>query len=208
MKFSEGLGETNICSLALGTRRSNIDADAAHLRRIDVNITSFDNVTKFSEGWMSKHPLTSFKAKTKQYWRRCSALAPHRRQYYVVLDMVWGYFHFIHCASLNSYCTTVHGSQWAKAVSEQFTPSKCNADVYAAARATSASKSGQNVSRPVITRGNIDDVAALLRRIDVNITPFDNPMTSGKFFRRLGGANISSLALGTRRSNIDADAAL
>ena len=39
------------------------------------------------------------------------------------------------------------------------------------------SKSGQNASRPVITRGNIDDDAALLRRIDVNITSFDNPMT-------------------------------
>ena len=64
------------------------------------------------------------------------------------------------------------------------------------------------MSRPVITRDNIDDVAALLRRIDVNIPSFDNPMTCGKIFRRLGGVNISSLALGTRRSNIDADAAL
>ena len=44
-----GGGETNFCSLALGTRRSNIDADAVHLRRIDVNITSFDNVTKVFE---------------------------------------------------------------------------------------------------------------------------------------------------------------
>ena len=49
MKSSEGWGETNFCSLALGTRRSNIDADAAYLRRIDVNITSFDNVTKVFE---------------------------------------------------------------------------------------------------------------------------------------------------------------
>ena len=62
--------------------------------------------------------------------------------------------------------------------------------------------------RPVITGSNIDVDTALLRRIDVNITSFDNPMTCGKIFRRLGGANISSLALGTIRSNIDADAAL
>ena len=63
----------------------------------------------------------------------------------------------------------------------QTTPSKWNADVYAAARATSTSKSGQNASRPVITRGNIDDDAALLRRIDVSITSFDNPTTWGIF---------------------------
>ena len=44
--------------------------------------------------------------------------------------------------------------------------------------------------------------AALLRRIDVNITSFDNPMTCGKIFRWLGGANISSLALGTRQSKL------
>ena len=49
--------------------------------------------------------------------------------------------------------------------------------IYAAARATSTSKSGQNASRPVIARGNIDDDAALLRRNDVNITTFDIPMT-------------------------------
>ena len=49
------LGGTNIGSLALGTKRSNIDADAALLRRIDVNIMSFDNVTKVFEGWESKH---------------------------------------------------------------------------------------------------------------------------------------------------------
>ena len=51
MKFSEGWGETNIGSLALGTRRNNIDADTALLRRIDVNIASFDNVTKVFKGW-------------------------------------------------------------------------------------------------------------------------------------------------------------
>ena len=35
-------------------------------------------------------------------------------------------------------------------------------------------ESGQNVNRPVTTRGNIGDAAALLRRIDANITLFDN----------------------------------
>ena len=70
-------------------------------------------------------------------------------------------------------------------------------------------ESGQNVSWPVITRINIGDDAALLRRIDVSITSIDNPMIGGIFFlRRLGEANISSLALVTRRGNIDADAAL
>ena len=69
-------------------------------------------------------------------------------------------------------------------------------------------ESGQNVSWPVITRVNIGDDAALLRRIDVSITSFDNPMICGIFFRRLGEANISSSALVTRRGNIDADAAL
>ena len=34
-------------------------------------------------------------------------------------------------------------------------------------------ESGQNVSRPVTTRGYIGDDAALLRRIDANITSFD-----------------------------------
>ena len=34
--------------------------------------------------------------------------------------------------------------------------------------------SGQNVTWPVVTRGNIGDDAALSRRIDVNITSFDN----------------------------------
>ena len=74
-------------------------------------------------------------------------------------------------------------------------------------------ESGQNVSWPVITRVNIGDDAALLRRIDVSITSFDNRMIGGNFFfRRLGEANISSLALVTalvtRRCNIDADVAL
>ena len=61
-----------------------------------------------------------------------------------------------------------------------------------------------------ITRDNIGDDAALLRRIDVSITSFDNPMICGEFFffRRLGEANISPLALVTSRGNIDADAAL
>ena len=35
-------------------------------------------------------------------------------------------------------------------------------------------ESGQNVNRPVRTRGNIGDDAALLRRIDANIVLFDN----------------------------------
>ena len=65
------------------------------------------------------------------------------------------------------------------------------------------------MSWPVITRVNIGDDAALLRRIDVSITSFDNPMICGeKIFRRVGEANISSLALVTSRGNIDADAAL
>ena len=65
------------------------------------------------------------------------------------------------------------------------------------------------MSWPVITRVNIGDDAALLRRIDVSITSFDNLMICGEnFFRRLGEANISSLALVTSRDNIDADAAL
>ena len=69
-------------------------------------------------------------------------------------------------------------------------------------------ESGQNVSWHVITRVNIGDDAALLRRIDVTIASFDNPMICGKIFRRLWEANISSLALGTRRGNIDTDAVL
>ena len=67
--------------------------------------------------------------------------------------------------------------------------------------------SGQNVSWPIVTRGNIGDDAALSRRIDVNITSLYNPMICGKIFR-LGEASVSSLALGTRRGNIGADAAL
>ena len=49
-------------------------------------------------------------------------------------------------------------------------------------------ESGQNVSWPVITRVNIGDDAALLRRIDVSITSFDNPMICGEncFFEGLG----------------------
>ena len=47
-------------------------------------------------------------------------------------------------------------------------------------------ESGQNVSWPVITRGNIGDDAALLRRIDVNITSLDNLMICGKIFEGLG----------------------
>ena len=43
-------------------------------------------------------------------------------------------------------------------------------------------ESGQNVSWPVITRVNIGDDAALLRRIDVSITSFVNPMIGGIFF--------------------------
>ena len=35
-------------------------------------------------------------------------------------------------------------------------------------------ESGQNVNKPVTTLGNIGDDAALLRRIDANITSFDN----------------------------------
>ena len=35
-------------------------------------------------------------------------------------------------------------------------------------------ESGQNVNRPVTTLGNISDDAALLRRIDANISSFDN----------------------------------
>ena len=34
--------------------------------------------------------------------------------------------------------------------------------------------SGQNVNRPVTTRGNIGDDAALLRLIDANMKSFDN----------------------------------
>ena len=52
--------------------------------------------------------------------------------------------------------------------------------------------------RPVITLGNIDDDAALLRRIDVNITPFDNPMTCGNFFRRLGGGGSKHQLISSR----------
>ena len=47
-------------------------------------------------------------------------------------------------------------------------------------------KSGQNVIWPVITRVNIGDDAALLRRIDVSITSFDNPMICGIFFSKVG----------------------
>ena len=36
------------------------------------------------------------------------------------------------------------------------------------------------MSWPVITRVNIGDDAALLRRIDVSITSFDYPMIGGK----------------------------
>ena len=46
--------------------------------------------------------------------------------------------------------------------------------------------SGQNVSWPVVTRGNIGDDAALSRRIDVNITSYYNPMICGKIFEGWG----------------------
>ena len=49
-------------------------------------------------------------------------------------------------------------------------------------------KSGQNVIWPVITRVNIGDDAALLRRIDVSITSFDNPTICGIFFSKVGGS--------------------
>ena len=52
-------------------------------------------------------------------------------------------------------------------------------------------ESGLNVSWPVITRVNIGDDAALLRRIDVSITSFDNPMICGElffFFSKAGGS--------------------
>ena len=74
-------------------------------------------------------------------------------------------------------------------------------------------ESGQNVSWPVITRVNIGDDAELLRRIDVSITSFAalrrliTRRYVVKIFRRMGEANISSLDLGTRRGNIDVDAA-
>ena len=104
-------GGNNIGSLALGTRRSNIDADTALLRRIDVNIASFDNVTRVFEGWGSKHPLTSSRDKTKQYCRRCSALAPHRLQILRRLRYGMRPFSFTNYASPNSYFTIVHDSQ-------------------------------------------------------------------------------------------------
>ena len=99
MKFSEGWGETNIGSLALGTRRSNIDADTAILRRTDVNIASFDNVTKVFKDWGSKHPLTSSRDKTSIQRRLRYGMRP---------------FSFAHCASPNSYFTIVHESQMSE----------------------------------------------------------------------------------------------
>ena len=68
-------------------------------------------------------------------------------------------------------------------------------------------ESGQNVNRPVTTLGNISHDAALLRCIDANITSFDN-MWWNFSMAVPGEANIISLALGTRRSNTDTDAAL
>ena len=52
-------------------------------------------------------------------------------------------------------------------------------------------ESGQNVSWPVtcITRVNIGDDAALLLRIDVSITSFDNPMICGEFFFSKAGGS-------------------
>ena len=62
------------------------------------------------------------------------------------------------------------------------------------------------MSWPVITRVNIGDDAALLRRIDVSITSFDNPMICGEiFFSKAGGSKHQQV---TSRGNIDADAAL
>ena len=40
-----------------------------------------------------------------------------------------------------------------------------------------------------ITRVNIGDDAALLRRIDVSITSFDNPMICGDFFFSKAGGS-------------------
>ena len=61
------------------------------------------------------------------------------------------------------------------------------------------------MSWPVITRVNIGDDAALLRRIDVSITSFDNPMICGEIFSKAGGSKHQQV---TSRGNIDADAAL
>ena len=65
--------------------RVNIGDDAALLRRIDVSITSFDNPMICGEilfeSWGKQ---ISASDKSRQYWRRCSALTSHRRQYYVV----------------------------------------------------------------------------------------------------------------------------
>ena len=56
-------------------------------------------------------------------------------------------------------------------------------------------ESGQNVSWPVITQVNIGDDAALLCRIDVSITSFDNRMIGGKkIFRRLGEECVTLIA--------------
>ena len=53
-------------------------------------------------------------------------------------------------------------------------------------------ESGQNVSWPIITRVNIGDDAALLRRILVSSTSFDNPMICGESFFEGWGEQTSA----------------
>ena len=61
-------------------------------------------------------------------------------------------------------------------------------------------ESGQNVSWPVITRVNIGDDAALLHRIDVSITSFDNPMICGDFFFSKAGGSKHQLISSSDKS--------
>ena len=56
------------------------------------------------------------------------------------------------------------------------------------------------MSWPVITQVNIGDDAALLRRIDVSITSFDNPMICGEIFFLKGGGSKHQLISSSDKS--------
>ena len=115
----------------------------------------------FSKAGGSKHQPISSSDKSRQYWRRCSALTSHRRQYYVV----W-----------------YHVMKFSKT-------------------------GGKQTSAPWLY-GQDEAILTPIQRFCVASTSKLRRFITWREFSKAGGANIRSLALGTRRSSIVSDAAL
>ena len=90
--FSKAVqGEANIISLALGTRRSNTDTDAALWRRTGVNITSLILWGCWVSPWdISNKPAERAISTILHYPdAKTASLAPHRRLFKVTLTLIF-----------------------------------------------------------------------------------------------------------------------